>query len=56
VTGVGNFAFSGLAAGASETRTYSVACEAVHEATADSHSQVDESDETNNVATFTAIC
>jgi hypothetical protein len=56
ITGVGDFAFSGLAAGASETRTYSVACEAVHEATADSHSQVDESDETNNVATFTAIC
>lgn len=56
ITGVGDFVFSGLAAGATETRTYSVACEAVHEATADSHSQVDESDETNNVASFTAIC
>jgi hypothetical protein len=56
LTGVGDFAFSGLGAGATATRSYSVACEAVHEATADSNSQVDESDETNNVASFTAIC
>ncbi len=33
-----------------------VACESVHEATADSRFQVDESDEANNVATFTPIC
>ena len=53
---VGDFAFSGLAAGASQTRTYSLACEATHQATADSRSKVDETDETNNVAAFTAIC
>ena len=40
----------------SGTRTYSLACEATHQATADSRSQVDESDETNNVAAFIAIC
>ena len=53
---VGDFAFSRLAAGASETRTYSLACEATHQATADSRSKVDERDETNNVAVFIPIC
>ena len=52
----GDFAFPGLAAGASETRAHSLACEATHHATADSHSQVDERDETNNVAAFVPLC
>ncbi len=57
VAGVPDFSFpAGLAAGATATRSYSLSCEAVHQATADSHSQVDEGNETNNVASFTPIC
>ena len=57
VAGEGSFAFSGLAAGASANRTYRTMCQNDTErATADSLSQVAESDETNNTRTFDDIC
>jgi hypothetical protein len=52
LTGVGDFAFTGLAAGASETRSYAAACEqSPSEAIADFYGEVAESDEANNVKT-----
>jgi hypothetical protein len=52
LTGVGDFAFTGLAAGESESRNYAVGCEQQpSEAIADFYGEVDESDEGNNVRT-----
>jgi subtilase family serine protease len=57
VVGFGTFAFSGLAAGAQETRTYTNGCAAgIHEARADYLNQVVESDETNNIRSIDVIC
>ena len=50
VVGFEEFAFPGLAAGATARRTYAGRCEADHRAIADSRFQVNERDETNNVA------
>jgi hypothetical protein len=49
---VQNFDFTGLAAGLSETRSYTSNCTQTWEARADSLNQVGESNETNNTATF----
>ncbi|MEA2123575.1 MAG: hypothetical protein QOI80_357, partial [Solirubrobacteraceae bacterium] len=57
VQGAGDTEIAGLAAGASATRTYTQQpCESVHQATADSHGQVMETNEFNNVSQFTPIC
>ena len=54
IPGQGSFPFSGLAVGASATRTYRTMCQVVTDtATADSLSQVDESNESNNSRSFT---
>jgi subtilase family serine protease len=54
VYGEGSFKFLGLPAGASASRTFRDNCKVVtNAATADSLGQVDESDETNNTASFT---
>lgn len=50
------FRFAGLASGASVRTTYPGNCEAEHRATADPGLEVDESNESNNVATFITIC
>ena len=55
--GLGTVTIPGLAAGASIARTWvRNFCEGTHSATADSANQVAETDETNNVSTFFAIC
>jgi hypothetical protein len=46
--GGGTLDFTGLAAGAEETRKVSLRCQDAHTATVDVGDQVDESDETNN--------
>jgi hypothetical protein len=57
-TGFASFQFSGLSAGESESRTYATdGCQpTTHEIRADSLSEVNESDETNNVASLDVIC
>ena len=56
-TGDTNYDFTGLAVGASETRSYSRPCEEARDAYADSLNQVGESDEANNTAHFqNSIC
>lgn len=56
LAGFDQFGFAGLAAGATARVAYPGNCEAEHRATADSDAEVDEADETNNVATFTTVC
>ncbi len=57
VAGLGTFPIDGLAPGVSVTRTYPQGCsEGTHTATVDSASQVAESNEGNNTATFMQIC
>jgi CARDB len=56
-TGDTNFDFTGLAAGASETRSYSRPCEEARDVFADSLNAVGESNEANNTAHFeNSIC
>ena len=57
VTGFSTFAFTGLAAGAQETRTYTSGCSfGFREARADYLNQVAESNETNNNRSIDPIC
>ncbi len=56
VANVGTFQYTGLAAGASIKQDHGFTCSGPHAVTADSTSQVAESDETNNSASFVPIC